>query len=334
MTRLQISEKLYGLPFDQFSRQYRVAQIIDSFRRDKKPFAILDVGGYKGMTTEFQSGDDVTVVDLFKDNKMKNYVQTDGKKLPFDDNSFDFVVTFDTYEHVPRVNRKQFLSELNRVAKKGVLLAAPFDDDKRLTTKCEIGLNEYHKKLYKKQHRWLKEHIDYRIPRFLDFEKSLNAAHMRYASIASNELTVWSQLQTLQFAIELDDEYRGRVDLISRFYNRNIDRLDTPASDELSYRRIYFIGGEKAVIAAKTCIERMHTNRDYKARVELILMMMDSFGVKYRDVIVHRNYLEKEVSVLHGARASEGAGVGRVVKIMRTGGEKAVAYLKGSRGKS
>lgn len=51
-----------------------------------------------------------------KDNL--TYIQASIEKLPFDDNSFDAVVSFETIEHVPEQIQKSFLKEVRRVLKK------------------------------------------------------------------------------------------------------------------------------------------------------------------------------------------------------------------------
>ena len=47
----------------------------------------------------------------------KDFVRANGLKLPFEDESFDAVVTYETVEHV--IEGEQFLSEMKRVLKKG-----------------------------------------------------------------------------------------------------------------------------------------------------------------------------------------------------------------------
>ncbi len=89
------------LPFDQYSRQKIAAIIIDAMRAKGQSFSILDVGGYKGATHLFHTRDTVTVLDVF-DVKEKHYIRGDATAMTFKDDSYDFVVSFDVFEHIPR----------------------------------------------------------------------------------------------------------------------------------------------------------------------------------------------------------------------------------------
>lgn len=54
------------------------------------------------------------------------FIQADGRNLPFDDGSFDFVHSSAVLEHVgSRKNQVNFLRELFRVARKGVFVTTP-----------------------------------------------------------------------------------------------------------------------------------------------------------------------------------------------------------------
>lgn len=72
------------------------------------------------------------------------------EKLPFSDNSFDVVVSFETIEHVNEEIQNSFLKEIARVLKKdGVLLIST--PNKEVTSK-EEGINHFHiKEFYKEE---------------------------------------------------------------------------------------------------------------------------------------------------------------------------------------
>ena len=54
------------------------------------------------------------------------FVQADARKLPFEDRAFDFVHSSAVFEHVGgRQQQVQFLSELWRVARKGIFVTTP-----------------------------------------------------------------------------------------------------------------------------------------------------------------------------------------------------------------
>jgi 2-polyprenyl-3-methyl-5-hydroxy-6-metoxy-1,4-benzoquinol methylase len=91
---------------------------------------ILDVAcgtGYGSYFLAMDSGLDITAVDVSEEmiakakekyNKANlKYQAADALSLPFADNSFDQVVSFETIEHFSADNQKLFLKELKRVLK-------------------------------------------------------------------------------------------------------------------------------------------------------------------------------------------------------------------------
>jgi len=63
--------------------------------------------------------------ELQKKRKIADYFY-DGKKIPFDDESFDSILTFQVFEHI--FEPEEFLSEISRVLKPGghILITVPF----------------------------------------------------------------------------------------------------------------------------------------------------------------------------------------------------------------
>lgn len=263
-------------------------------------FKILDVGGYKGKTAEFHTDDEVYICDIL-DVKEKNYVKGDGRKLPFTDAEFDFVVSFDTYEHVPREDRRRFVSELIRVSKRGIILAAPFDDKSGAVFKAEVDLNSYYKKLYRKDHQWLKEHIDYRIPSVAELDSLLDKLSMPYVRLGSNDLAVWILMQCIYFSIELDEDLRGRVDDVNRHYNREMQALDIAA--ETNYRQIYFFSKLKDnVKQISNFINEQKNAARGGLKTQFFAYALIVFGQKYRDLELYKQYLESEIQKLKSER--------------------------------
>jgi ubiquinone/menaquinone biosynthesis C-methylase UbiE len=280
---------------DQYTRQKWASLMMQQISKSK--LEILDVGGYKGLTGTFSPGDDVTVCDLF-DVDEPNYVKGDGRSLPFKDSSFDFVLSFDTYEHVPRDGRENFIKELLRVSRAGVILAAPFDNKYGSVHLAEKKLNEYHKNLYDgKDHPWLKEHIDFVIPKRAEIEsyfKKLNVAS--YYGFASNSLKDWALFQTIYFSIDLDEDLRGRADEMSRYYNAKMEVLDL-AEDEEAYRRIYFFSdNENHVQKIKNFIEAKKQKQSQFDRAEFTTRALSTLGLKYRDIQMHDKYMTSELN--------------------------------------
>lgn len=75
------------------------------------------------------------------------------EKLPFEDASFDAVVSYETIEHVPAEIQKNFLSEIRRVLKPGgmLIMSTP---NKAVYTDRVKGQNPFHiKEFYVKEYR-------------------------------------------------------------------------------------------------------------------------------------------------------------------------------------
>lgn len=246
--RDKLPEELLVLPFDQFSRQLYTSEIIEIIRKiiNKKHLSVLDIGGYKGKTQEFQSRDKVTIADLFDVNE-PHYVRVKPEALSFEDNQFDLSVSFDTFEHVPRSNRANFLKEALRVSSTFHLLAAPVDNELRDVNKAEIKANASYLGMKGEEHGWLKEHIDYLIPTKKEIEASFDELGLSYVSIQTNELSLWLQLHQFFFCAELHSECFSQVKTINTFFNTNIKTLEANVDHKVAYRSIYCLTEDKTL---------------------------------------------------------------------------------------
>ena len=126
----------------QITRHWRV-KMFQAFMENMAPqsaHTILDVGAtsdrsydhsnyfeawYPNPASVTATGiDDASFLeDLFPGMR---FVRADGRKLPFEDRSFDFVHSSAVLEHVgSRAQQSDFLKELWRVARRGVFLTTP-----------------------------------------------------------------------------------------------------------------------------------------------------------------------------------------------------------------
>lgn len=107
---------------------------------DKSAESILDVGCGQGypmrLIRVIMNPKHVVGVDLFKEyvkeaKKAKlhdEYVISDIRKMKFPPKSFDVVLASHVIEHLPKKDAKKFVNNLERIAKKQVIMATPIGE--------------------------------------------------------------------------------------------------------------------------------------------------------------------------------------------------------------
>ncbi len=262
----RITKLASTLPFDQYSRQLIVSRLIDATIRHtskKQKLKVIDLGGHKGKTSEFQPRDEVTILDVF-DVSYKNYIKGDATKTDFTDNYFDAAVSFDVFEHIPRSQRKAFVAESLRISSFGVFVAMPVDTDNKVAS-AEVLLNDFYKTAYSEDHPWLKEHIEYKIPTENEIQELVKNEGAEMVSISTNQVGDWQLMQMLIFASGSNEDITKDIQAINTWYNQNINTLD--ANVDIGYRKVFFISKNKENVAlVKNAIEKFSkkiTDNDY-----------------------------------------------------------------------
>lgn len=214
------------MPFDQFGRYHMLREAIEACRAPlgAASFTILDVGGFyeaDGKPTlpsrGFLPHDDVTVLDVVPCD-LPGYVQGDGAALRFDNASFDFVVSADTLEHIPRPRRAAFWRELLRVARHGVIVLAPFGTAEVET--AEALLFAYIEAELHAEHQQLKEHRDYGLPRLDEWLTFLEGEGVPARGYPTGYLHAWLGMMLLKhmlMRLHVDAEGQRGLDY---YYNR------------------------------------------------------------------------------------------------------------------
>jgi SAM-dependent methyltransferase len=210
--------KQLNLPFDQYQRYRIVADVIERLREGSDPLQILDVGGGEGTILNFLPEDRITILDHSDAEDVPGFVRGDATALPFEDESFDYVASVDVYEHIEPASRERYLSELRRVARRGVLLAAPFDSD--VVRAAERVANECHRAVHSKENVWLKEHAEKGLPQ-LDGTREFFEGRGDSVSVLPNGYILhWLAMMCLTFySSELEGELVGLFDHANAFYN-------------------------------------------------------------------------------------------------------------------
>lgn len=229
------------LSFDQYGRYAIIRDLILANRIDDKKFKVLDIGGRGNLMKKFLPDDDVFYLDPNVDTKDQNYIVGDGCDIPLEDDSFDFVVSADVFEHVAAADRLRFIDENIRVARRAVILAAPFYSPE--TALAENLANDSYKELTGgEDHAWLKEHIDNGLPERAVVEEYIMEKGYGYQKIFNNNLRLWQSLIFSNFlAVEEGENFKD----FNQFCN---ERLFPHDHSEESYRTVYFIKLDEALV--------------------------------------------------------------------------------------
>ena len=238
---------LIDLPFDLFTRNTLIRKMVGSIKKnDETTFKILDVGGRAGNLSDFLPDDELHILDI-RPGEESNYVLGDIINSAYKDDSFDVVISSDVYEHIPKNERLDAITEMLRISNNFVILGAPFDS--KDVRDAEIKAFNYFNEIVGEPHPWLKEHIDNGLPSRDDFEHFLGANRFEFLAVGTNNISNWLLMQLFIFysfkygKYELFYEKNGLVHKVSephRFYNENFLELGDLLKP--TYRTIYLIG--------------------------------------------------------------------------------------------
>jgi len=159
-----------------FERYQRLMGIADEVIADKKSmYTLLDVGGHDGYFKNFVPNANYQSFDGIISSRKKTF-------LPYKDSSFDVVVAADVLEHVVPEDRKLFIYELIRVAKRKVIFSFPGE----LSAEYEalvLSILPHNK--------WLKEHQINGLPKTGDIEAILDDLEVSYRRKPNSSLPAW-----------------------------------------------------------------------------------------------------------------------------------------------
>lgn len=154
---------------DGSGRFFMMAKILEAFHGgSKKKITLLDVGGGSPFMThqlkDTSFSHDLTAIDILPKPAgfRGTYIEGDATKMPFNDGTFNTVITTDVLEHIPPAKKKVFVEECIRVAKDYVVIAAPFNSDG--VDAAEHATNDFNTKLFGQGQPWLEEHFESKKP--------------------------------------------------------------------------------------------------------------------------------------------------------------------------
>lgn len=232
----RVDEEALGLPFDQYQRYRLVADLVRSVATER--LRILDVGGRTALLRRFLPEHEIVLVDR-KSSEEDGLVLGDGSRLPFRDDAFDLVCSFDTLEHVPTHRRSEFVDECARVARRWIALAGPYADAEVAESEALLrgvlagmGVRNVH----------LEEHARHGLPERPRVEERLRAAGAEHATFAHGNLSLWLPAMAIALYMDVEPTLRDAARDVHRFINRELYDSDHGGR---TYRHVVFgaLGG-------------------------------------------------------------------------------------------
>lgn len=225
------------------SRYWIVAQLLKQLSPSGKP-RVLDVGGKNGLLADI-SRITPTIIDLEKSDE-PNFVQGNALAMPFDDNSYDVVITCDVLEHIDNKDRKKFIEELTRVAKHHVIISAPFDNPG--VSKAEFNSDQSYYLLTGDHHRWLKEHIETGLPNEKQIEKFLTNQGVNYEKFRHFSLDLWELIVAVHFAHSQFGDSKAISGFAKEIYKNYYLELCNYDISNRGYRTFYIVTKKGEVV--------------------------------------------------------------------------------------
>lgn len=241
---------LLNMPFDQYQRYMICREIIDIIHGEMNldQIHMLDVGGYfknaKGLDvlpiTNFFPEYNTIALDIV-DCKLPGYIRGDGAKLPFRDEAVDIVICLDTLEHIPLGQRNEFLENILQVAKKFVILSAPFFSEQ--VNLAERILFEFILRTLKAEHQQLKEHIDNKLPTLDAVKTFLDQKGFPYCYFEGGYLNNFLLMMMVKHYVMALPDSTELQSMIDRFYNLNFYESDQRSP---GYRKTFVIAKDRS----------------------------------------------------------------------------------------
>jgi ubiquinone/menaquinone biosynthesis C-methylase UbiE len=165
--RMPISFRVTPLTLDAALRYSAVADLMAE--RFRPGVQILEVGSGAAGITSFLDYPVTGVDTAFErtagwETPYLLRVEASADALPFDDESFDFVLSLEMLEHIPAGGRETVLRELFRVLRPGGRMIVTFPADET-AARLDRELNEAFRARYGFDHPWVSEHITEGVPR-------------------------------------------------------------------------------------------------------------------------------------------------------------------------
>lgn len=250
------------VPFDQYQRYRIAAEIAEEVAAAGTPATghlprALDVGGhYEGSggvhrrpIRDFLPHWTTTTVDLGL-YPLSGYAEARGSALPFGDGRFDVVTCLDVLEHVLPAERSSVLLELARVARRTVVVAAPFLDAR--VVRAEHLLADFIRRTWGTEQAQLAEHRERGWPPLDEAAAELTRAGWAVDVFAHGNLWRWLFMMIDKHAVSaLPHAQRMHEQLDVRYNEVDFDRDAAPPC----YRH-FIVAWRDGADAAREAVEQ------------------------------------------------------------------------------
>ena len=277
------------LDFSLYGRYALIRDIINYNRKNEQQFKILDIGGRGNLLKKFLPNDIVNYLDPNIKTNDKNYIEGDGCNIPLENQSYDWTVSADVFEHIPKEKRILFLKEHIRVAKKASIITAPFYS--KTVAQAEKNINQIHKLLSQgKNHPWLKEHIENGLPDKNELISFIEKNNLTYQLINNNQIDLWELITGINHLATtyISKESKKVLENFNFFYNTEIFPNDFSAN---SYRKLFFIKRDNSLADLKITNVPLQKSLSQKIIFKSLVLLCEI------DLIKRKSFEEKDLEL-------------------------------------
>lgn len=243
------SRELLAIQHDLFQRYALLAGVVEKISggegADVK--SLLDIGCGPGRLVEAFVGPRIAVtradVDQFGDAEII-LVQPENP-LPFADQSFDLVTAMDVIEHIPSDRRPLFLSECQRVAKRGVVLSCPIADSGAIEAESRFQASV--RRLTGREEPFLAEHATLGLPSSAAIAAVFESVGWHLLTMDNNPIDHWLVFNLIDYIYAYD---LGNGDQKGAF-NIAVNSSVRPFVKDSKHYRRFFVGLREAGCAAR-----------------------------------------------------------------------------------
>jgi GT2 family glycosyltransferase/Flp pilus assembly protein TadD len=211
----EVNRPIFGeIGFERYQRLMGIAE--EAIIEGQTTYTLLDIGSHDNAFKKFVPGADYFSYNGFISKAQKTF---------YKDSSFDVVVAADVLEHVKPEDRKAFLLELIRLAKKKVVFSFPSEraaDFEKFVLTIIPG------------HKWLQEHVENGLPDRCEIENIFNEIGVPYQAKPNHSLASWVYSVIFDHS-NFDQKLKQRL---NEFFQKRCFEME---NNEPAYRYIYTV---------------------------------------------------------------------------------------------